>query len=1011
MSPPCGRPPRGVVVFVVVALGYAAGSQAAFSWFGALGLGGTFFPPAGLTLAAFVVVGRRHWPAVAAAVLVAEVALDTVNGLGPAAGVGFALANIAEPLAGALLLGAHRGRRVDLERREDLFRFVAGPVLVAPLLGAVLAATTDALFVAPDRFLDVAVRIWLGDGLGVLVVGGALLATRSPDSVWRVPHRRPEAVALVLLATAGSAAVVSRHALPLAYLVAVLLVWIAFRLGVAGVTSAGLGVAFAASASVAGERGIAADLGVSPGLALSYVQALVAVVLVTTAALAAEIRERERTVLRAATADSHRLAAETAYDVERRALRRAELLHAVTAALGTASTLDEVARAVHGAGLVPLDAGATSVGVLGPDGAFRVATLGFPDAVALRNAALPADADLPGPAAVRDGRARWFGDRAGTVAEFPAVAELLDGTAYAAAAVLPLHRAGEPVGYIAAHFVGEREFPPDERTLLEAVALQVENSLERVRLYELSVGLREVAERRAARQRVRIDVLERLNAAGGAALRRRLLVEALVPEIADLAVLVVPGRGGRPQQVAAAPAWAPGHGAVVPDVADVLATGRAVLSEHLVPHPHVPPALAPVSSITVPLRAGDAVVGALRVCFTDSGRRHRPEDVGFVRDLATGAALAIENARLYEAEHRIAEVLQTSLLPQELPRLPGLTLGSRYLAGAAGTQAGGDWYDVLALDEHRAAVVVGDVVGNGPGAAAVMGQLRSAVACALLDGHGPARVLEQLDRFAARVPGARGSTAACVVVDRARGELCWARAGHPPPLLLDDGRVRLLEGPTGTVLGVPGRPPYRENRVAAGPGATVLLYTDGLVERRGEVIDDGVARLADHAAALAHRDPDALLGDLLDRLVPAGRPSDDVAVVAARILPPALHLRVPAVPGQLRPVRGAVRGWAAGHALPADVTDDLLLALGESVANAVEHAYPAGRPGEVECALERAADGTVAVTVRDSGTWRPVPSDNGHRGHGLTMIRAVTDAVEVERLPTGTTVRFRLGAG
>jgi anti-sigma regulatory factor (Ser/Thr protein kinase) len=437
-------------------------------------------------------------------------------------------------------------------------------------------------------------------------------------------------------------------------------------------------------------------------------------------------------------------------------------------------------------------------------------------------------------------------------------------------------------------------------------------------------------------------------------------------------------------------------------------TGRGVLAERLDPDPDEPPALAPVSAITVPLLAGEAVVGALRVCFTDSGRRHRAEDVAFLQDIATGAALAIENARLYEAEHRIAEVLQTSLLPQRLPRLPRLALGSRYLAGAEGTQAGGDWYDVLALDEHRAAVVVGDVVGNGPAAAAVMGQLRSALTCALLDGHGPAQVLEQLDRFAARIPGSRGSTAACVVVDWERGELCWARAGHPPPMLLDAGRVRLLDGPSGTVLGVTGRPPYTESRVAVGPGATVLLYTDGLVERRGEVIDEGVERLATGAAALTDRPPDALLGALLDSLVPAGRPSDDVAVVAGRILPPPLRVCVPARPEQLRPLRQAVQRWAAGHALPGGLADDLLLAVGEAVANAVEHAYRGATAGEVECALDRAEDGAVLVAVRDSGTWRPAPADNGHRGHGLRMIRTLAADTQLDGRATGTTVRFRL---
>lgn len=1025
MQPPRGRGSGGrspgarpaPVVFAVVALAYAAGAQAAFSLFDALGLGGTFFPPAGLTLAALVVLGRQRWWLVAAAVLVAEVALDLLNGLGPAAALGFAVTNIAEPVFGAVLLGAHLGRRVDLERREDLLRFVLGPVLVAPVLGALLGATTDALFVAGGRFPEVAVRIWLGDGLGVLVVGGALLALRSPDSVWRVRRRRPEALALVVLCTAATAAVVAWRALPLAYLVGVLLVWTAFRLGVAGVATAGLGVATAASAAVA--QGLAADLGVSSGLALSYVQALIAVVLVTTAALAAEIRERERTLLRAAAAESQRLAAETVLVVERRAHGRATLLHGVTAALGSATRLDETLRAVHEAGLTPLGAAASSVGVLGDDGTIRVATLGFPGATALAHASLPADADLPGPAVVRDGRARWFPDRAAAAADYPAAGEILEGTPYSAAAVLPLHRAGSLVGFLAAHFTGTREFPPEERDLLAAVALQTENSLERVRLYELSVDLRELAERRAARQRVRSDVLERLNAAAGADRRAQLLVEALVPEIADLALLVLPGPGGRPHLAAAAhadPARVPALVAlhrtraadVAPGMAEVLATGRTVVGGDRDPAPGLPAGLAPRSSVAVPLLAGDAVVGALLVGFAESGRRPRTEDVAFVQDVATGAALAIENARLYEVEHRIAQVLQNSLLPQELPQLPRLALGSRYVAGAEGTQAGGDWFDVLALDEHRAAVVVGDVVGNGPAAAAVMGQLRTALTSALLDGCGPAAALERLDRFSARIPGARGSTAACVVVDWEQGALCWARAGHPPPMLVGVGGVEVLEGPTGTVLGVAGRAPYTDTCAPVGAGTTVLLYTDGLVERRGEVVDEGVDRLAARAAQLADRPPDALLGALLDALVPAGLPSDDVAVVAARVLPPPLRLRVPARPDRLAPLRTAVRDWARANALPADLVEDLLLALGEAVANAVEHAYAAPGAGEVECTLSRGVDGAVEVAVRDTGTWRPEPAENGHRGRGLAMIRALAADVVLDHGPGGTRVGFRV---
>ena len=254
--------------------------------------------------------------------------------------------------------------------------------------------------------------------------------------------------------------------------------------------------------------------------------------------------------------------------------------------------------------------------------------------------------------------------------------------------------------------------------------------------------------------------------------------------------------------------------------------------------------------------------------------------------LAEQCAQALDRARLYRAEHQVAETLQRSLLPQQLPQLPRLALDARYLPGAEGVQAGGDWYDVIELDEHRVAIAVGDVVGQGAAAAAVMGQLRSALAAALLQGHAPAAALELLDRFAARVPGARASTAACVTLDWAAGRVCWARAGHPPPLLADTDGVRLLDGDGhGPVLGLTGRAPYTEGVADLEPGATLVLYTDGLVERRGEVIDEGLDRLADAVRRHGGGLPVALVPAVLDDLAEHGHAADDIAVIAARLMP------------------------------------------------------------------------------------------------------------------------------
>ena len=400
-------------------------------------------------------------------------------------------------------------------------------------------------------------------------------------------------------------------------------------------------------------------------------------------------------------------------------------------------------------------------------------------------------------------------------------------------------------------------------------------------------------------------------------------------------------------------------------------------------------------------RHGRRVPRALRECAIE--RATLPA-------LAEQCAQALDRARLYRAEHRVAETLQRSLLPQRLPQLPRLALDARYLPGAEGVQAGGDWYDVIELDEHRVAIAVGDVVGQGAAAAAVMGQLRSALAAALLQGHGPAAALELLDRFAARVPGARASTAACLTLDWAAGLVCWARAGHPPALLADSAGVRLLDGDGhGPVLGLTGRAPYSEGVTGLEAGATLVLYTDGLVERRGEVIDEGLDRLADAVRRHAGGLPVALVPAVLDDLAEHGHAADDIAVIAARLMPAPLHQRLPAHPAQLAVVRRTVRRWAASAGLGDDLSDDLLLAMGEAAANAVEHAYRDGASGDWYYEVARRGDGSLDVLVQDWGSWRPPPADPGFRGRGVEFVRHLADEVSFERGVTGTTVRFRLG--
>jgi anti-sigma regulatory factor (Ser/Thr protein kinase) len=312
--------------------------------------------------------------------------------------------------------------------------------------------------------------------------------------------------------------------------------------------------------------------------------------------------------------------------------------------------------------------------------------------------------------------------------------------------------------------------------------------------------------------------------------------------------------------------------------------------------------------------------------------------------------------------------------------------------------------------KHRVALVVGDVVGRGPAAGRGDGPAAQRAGRQPGQRPDPGGALEQLDLFARRVRGARASTVVCAVLDLDTGELCYACAGHPPPMVVSgDGGVRLLTAGRGTPLGVVGRPPFVEAGDRLDPGSSILLCSDGLFERRDEVVDDGINRLAEVLGGLSGL-PGDVADTLLDRMVAGRSAPDDVAFVLARMLPAALRMRLPADPRQLGVLRRAVARWCAEQGTGEDALTDLQLALGEAATNAIEHAYLHGDAAHVQVDLERTATGELDVRVGDAGRWRPPPADPGFRGRGLALIRDLTTDVVVEPGPEGTTVRFRMPA-
>lgn len=285
------------------------------------------------------------------------------------------------------------------------------------------------------------------------------------------------------------------------------------------------------------------------------------------------------------------------------------------------------------------------------------------------------------------------------------------------------------------------------------------------------------------------------------------------------------------------------------------------------------------SFLVTPLIARGDVVGLLLLARTAGSPAFGALDVAAAAGLASRAGICVDNARLYTQERRTAEALQRGLLPSRVTTPAGLDVAHRYRP--AGDQAiGGDWFDVIALSGGRATITVGDAMGHGPEAAAVMAQLRAAThALADLD-LPPDKLLHRLNRMAMTVTEGTFATCVCAVVDAASGTCLLARAGHLPPLLaLPDGSCEVVELPSGLPLGL-GEATFQAAEVTLPPGAMLALYTDGLVENRGRTFDLGIRAL--RAALTEIRGPlsdacDSIIGELCQH------GEDDTTLVLVRM--------------------------------------------------------------------------------------------------------------------------------
>jgi PAS domain S-box-containing protein len=388
-------------------------------------------------------------------------------------------------------------------------------------------------------------------------------------------------------------------------------------------------------------------------------------------------------------------------------------------------------------------------------------------------------------------------------------------------------------------------------------------------------------------------------------------------------------------------------------------------------------------------------------------RLFTPEDQTLLTVLAGRLGQGLQRVHRLDQQRETALALQHAILgPAQLPT--GFAV--RYQPASRPLQVGGDWYDVVALDDGRIALIVGDCVGHGLTAATVMGQLRSACRALLFENHSPGAALAGLDRFAARLPGAKCTTAFCAVLDPETGELAYSRAGHPPPILVHaDRTTEMLEDGRTLPLGVRPEWPRSEARITMPPRATLLLYTDGLVERRRHPLDQGIARAADLVQDGRDSTLDELASQIMFGLAPTGGYQDDVALLLYR-QPAPLEVDIPADANHLAAARAALRTWLARAGVDPDQNLNVLIAAGEAVTNAIEHGHrdnAKGSRGVVNLRATTLVD-CLQLTVTDNGSWKTPDADSRkHRGRGITLMRALMHDVTIDPDDAGTRVHLQ----
>ena len=706
-------------------------------------------------------------------------------------------------------------------------------------------------------------------------------------------------------------------------------------------------------------------------------------------------------------------------DAERLADRQARLI-AVTSELGRALTPEQVVQVVLDQGVGALGADAGGVAVVEHGHLHVMGVVGYEPEVVARYEGLQLAAVSPLTDVARSGRVLRTSSAAELEERYP---HLPHSTMSQSFAGIPLEVEGRVLGVMGLSSTRPGAFPDEELEFLVALARHCAQALERGRLFaaERSNGER-LAFLAMASQRLAesLDYQRTLDAVAALAL----------PELADWCSVHLLDDGGDPALVGVHHVDDELRGLLEelfdrypPDPHRGSGIGQALGEQRTVHHRRfTEEALRAIardewhlgalrrlmlgSALLVPLLVGGRVLGVLTV-VRQRVDAYSDDDIRLVEDLAVRMATAVDNAVRYRQERDTALMLQRSLLPRSLPALPGLQVAHRYLPGTAGAEVGGDFYDVLALPGGKVGLVVGDVMGRGVAAAAVMGQLRAAVRAYAVVEQRPAVLLQLVDAAAGSLEQTAITTCLYGVFDPVARTLRLASAGHLPLMVLHrDGGGEYVELEPGPPLGVAGQKPV-EVEVDVPDGAVLLLFTDGLVEGRHQPVEEGLLALRNAVSGVQGLDVETLCDTLLRAMGRDSRPEDDSALLAVATGSAAVvaadddvHLHLA---GHLSEVQRARHLTAQRARVAAVDAEDAELLVTELVTNALRH----GGPG-VDLWVRRLPSGGLRLEVVD-GRGGSTPEvqrlrDDAEGGRGLVIVQALASRWGAERLSAGKQV-------